>query len=74
LSFMLLGAVIAFAALLVTTVLDHTVSSSVDLLAISGISLVATVPPVKLGRGDGGKWSMVRSRKRRPRAATSGGV
>jgi hypothetical protein len=47
-SFFLLGLVIAAGALLVTTVMDQTVSSSADLLALSGVSLVATVPPVAL--------------------------
>jgi hypothetical protein len=47
-SWVMLGVVIAAAALVVTTVLDHTVSTPADLLAIDGISLVATVPLVQV--------------------------
>jgi uncharacterized protein involved in exopolysaccharide biosynthesis len=43
LSFLLLGVVISIAALLLTTVLDRSISSAGDLLAIEGVSLVATV-------------------------------
>ena len=61
-SFMLLGVVIAIAALLVTTMLDHTVASPADLLALGGISLVATVPQLRLSvRADNGQ-SMRRRR------------
>jgi hypothetical protein len=70
-SFLLLGVVISFAALLVTTALDHTVSSTADLLAIPGIALVATVPPVRIGSGENGKRSIVPGRGRRRRPATT---
>jgi capsular polysaccharide biosynthesis protein len=62
-SFMMLGFVIAFAALLVTTVLDHSVSSPADLLAIAEIPLVATIPPVKFGQFGNGKHRRSRGRK-----------
>jgi hypothetical protein len=70
-SFMMLGFVIALAALLVTTVLDHTVSSPADLLTIAGISLVATVPPVRFAGG--GKESG-RARRRLRRTERPAGV
>lgn len=47
LSFFLLGLVIAFGALLLTTVLDHTIASPRDLALIEGVSLVATVPRLR---------------------------
>jgi hypothetical protein len=72
-SFMMLGVVIALAAVLVTTVLDHTVSSTADLLTIEGISLVATVPPVRFATVGGGKRSG-RTVRRRRRAEPSAGV
>jgi hypothetical protein len=47
-SYFVLGAVVAGAALLVTTALDRSVSSSADLLALNAVSLVATVPRITL--------------------------
>lgn len=47
LSFFLLSVVVAVAALLVTTALDHTVASPHDLTSIGGISIVTTVPRVR---------------------------
>lgn len=52
-SFAVLGAIIALTALAVTTLLEQNVASAADLLGISGIALVATVPelaPAKRGR------------------------
>jgi hypothetical protein len=68
-SFMMLGVVIALAALLVTTVLDHTVSSPADLLTIEGISLVATVPPVRFAGGSKGSGRGGRRQRRTERPA-----
>lgn len=66
-AFMLLGVVIAAAALLVTTVLDQSVSSTSDLLAMAGVVLVATVPPVRIGaHADRARRP---ARKRKPAAA-----
>ena len=50
-SFLLMGVVIATAAVLVTTVLDHTVCSPIDLSSIAGAMQVATVPIVGQRRG-----------------------
>jgi uncharacterized protein involved in exopolysaccharide biosynthesis len=61
-SYMLLGVVVAVAALLVTTVLDQSVSSSADLLMLPGISLVATVPPVRVAGAAIGRRSLRRDR------------
>jgi uncharacterized protein involved in exopolysaccharide biosynthesis len=47
-SFFMLGVVISGGALLLTTVFDQSVASSADLLPITGVTLVATVPPVVL--------------------------
>lgn len=47
-SYFVLGAVVAGAALLVTTALDRSVSSPADLLAFDAVSLVATVPRITL--------------------------
>ncbi|MDW3214168.1 MAG: hypothetical protein R8G01_09245 [Ilumatobacteraceae bacterium] len=44
LGYLLLGMVIAAAALVVTTVLDRSVASPADLLALDGVSVVATAP------------------------------
>jgi hypothetical protein len=71
-SFVMLGLVISIAALLITTVLDHTVASSADLLAIGGISLVATVPPVRFGAGTAPKRTLLRRRRRREHAGVHG--
>jgi hypothetical protein len=73
-SFMLLGIVIASAALLVTTVLDHSVSSTADLLTIGGISLVATVPTVRIGDRDHRRLGGRGPRRRRGTPATTGAV
>ncbi len=67
LSFLLMGAVIAVAALLLTTVLDQSVSSAADLGNIAGIAQVAIVPPVAMAaRGRRGK------RRGRPRHVAAG--
>jgi hypothetical protein len=64
-SFMVLGGVIALAALLVTTVLDRSVSSPADLITLSGISLVATVPPVRMAGAFPGRRTLLRSGRSR---------
>lgn len=64
-SFMLLGAVIAAAALIVTTVLDQTVASTADLLGVGGIGLVATVPQVRIAGAPAGRRGINRRRARR---------
>jgi hypothetical protein len=46
LSFVFMGAVIGLAALLATTALDHSVSSTADLASIVGITQIATVPAI----------------------------
>jgi uncharacterized protein involved in exopolysaccharide biosynthesis len=66
-AFMLLGVVISAAALLVTTVLDQSVSSTSDLLAMAGVVLVATVPPVRIGAP--ADRTRRPARKRKPAAA-----
>lgn len=61
LSFVFMGTVIGLAALLATTALDHSVSSTADLASIVGIAQVATVPAIAGmpgrggGRGRGGR-------------------
>jgi hypothetical protein len=69
-SWVMLGVVIAAAALVVTTVLDHTVSTPADLLAIEGISLVATVPFVQVmnNRATARPRPLARIRTRRSRS------
>lgn len=61
-SYFVLGLVVAGAALLVTTVLNRSVTSSADLIAFDAVSLVATVAPIgtKRALARGG-----RSRRRR---------
>jgi hypothetical protein len=49
-SYLVLGLVVAGAGLLVTTALNRSVTSAADLLAFDAISLVATIPPIKLSR------------------------
>lgn len=67
LSFVLMGAVIAVAALLVTTVLDQSISSTADLASIGSVTQVAVIPPVAMtGRAE--RRRGVRSRGR-PRPA-----
>ncbi len=51
LSFILLGVVIVLGALLVGTVLDQSVASTSDLLAIDGVAFVAAVPVLKFATG-----------------------
>jgi uncharacterized protein involved in exopolysaccharide biosynthesis len=72
-SFFLLGVVIAAAALLVTTVLDQSVASSADLLAITGIALVATVPPVRFADARPVGRSLIPRRLRQRGTTQSGG-
>ncbi len=66
LSFLLMGFVIAVAALAVTTVLDHSISSTADLIGIDGVTQVAIVPPVAL--------SSARGHRRRLRHASTAGA
>lgn len=77
-SYVLLGAVVAIGILLVTTVLDHSVSTASDLMAVDGVDLVATVPRLDLGgrvdRGppdEGGGASSPRPTRREPAGARS---
>lgn len=63
-SLFLLGVAVGFAALLVTTLLDRSVSTSAELAALSGVSLVATVPPIDV-RGE--RRSRLRRKGRRRR-------
>ena len=48
-SFFLLGVVMSGAALLIATVLDSSISSPADVLAIDGVNLVAVAPIVAIG-------------------------
>jgi capsular polysaccharide biosynthesis protein len=68
-TFLVLGVIIAAIALVVTTVLDQTVASPADLLAIEGVSLVATVPSLRFAGASGSRRS--RSASRRSRRKTS---
>lgn len=70
-SFFLMGLVIAIGALLVTTALDRSVAAPDDLLAIDGITLVATVPTVKLPAVAGQAPTRARRGRRRRRVATA---
>jgi hypothetical protein len=68
-AFFMFGVVISAAALLVTTVLDHTVASSADLLVLQGVPLVATVPQLSMsiaGQRSGRRlhWPGRRGRRR----------
>ncbi len=63
-SFLVLGLVIAAAALLVTTMLDQTVASAADLLSITGITTVATVPPARTLLKHRARWRPGRRRSR----------
>jgi len=63
-SFFMLGVVIAAGALLLTTVFDHSVASSADLLPITGVALVATVPLVAFANDRRHKRSFRRLRRR----------
>jgi capsular polysaccharide biosynthesis protein len=64
-SFFVLGVVIAAAAVLVATVLDSSVASAADLLALQGVHLVATAPTVRFALATGEPPS--RNRRWRPR-------
>lgn len=64
-AFALMGAVVAFAALVLTTALDHGVASVGELLALPGVSQVATVPPVAIGRRPSRRGRGRRGRRRR---------
>lgn len=68
-SLFLLGVAVAFAALVVTTLLDRSVSTSAELAAIGGISLVATVPPIDM-RSRGGARLRRRPERARKRGAS----
>jgi hypothetical protein len=47
-SFFVLGLVVAGAGLLITTVLDRSISSAADLIAFDEVTLVATVPTISI--------------------------
>jgi hypothetical protein len=63
-SFLLLGIVVAVAALIVTTALDQTVASPADLLALDGVWLVATVPSLRKAFASGPSIPTATSRRR----------
>ncbi len=66
-TFVILGIFISIAAILVTTVLDNSVSNPADLRAIAGVSYVGTVPRLpRLARGSPSSGS--------PQSASSGGA
>jgi hypothetical protein len=69
-SFVMLGAVIAIAALLLTTAIDQTVASSFELAAIPGVAQVATVPKWETKR----RGRRLRGRRRRPAPVSVAGI
>ncbi len=64
-SFFMLGLVIGAVALLFTTVLDRTISSPADLLALPGVTIVATAPIVRFaGDPPRRRWQLPFRRRR----------
>jgi uncharacterized protein involved in exopolysaccharide biosynthesis len=64
-AFLILGVLAAIAALLLSTVLDRSVSSVSDLVGINGVTLVATVPAVRHLAGARGSKPVPRGRSGR---------